>query len=143
MSTNEPMTQERLDAIQGRLNGIEFHDLEVWEESWPAGKREALIVNLGFAITDAHPDSDNAIFPVGVAQLFAHAPQDLADLLAEVERLRARLTVDEDMVERGVRAHRETVNAWPVKRSLEDSDNRRAAAMRAALDAALGTGEES
>ena len=45
------------------------------------------------------------------------------------------------MVGRAVKAHRETFNAWPVKRNLEDADNRRVAAMRAALDAALGTGE--
>ena len=93
MNEVEELTPERLDEIQSRLDGIELHDLEVWEESWPAGKREALIVNLGFAITDAHPDSSNAIFPVGVARLFANAPQDLADLLAEVRRLRALLEV--------------------------------------------------
>lgn len=45
------------------------------------------------------------------------------------------------MVGRAVKAYRETFNAWPVKRNLEDADNRRVAAMRAALDAALGTGE--
>lgn len=66
---------------------------------------------------------------------------DVSALLAEVERLRALTTVNEDMVERGVRAHRETFNAWHVKRNLEDAENRRVAAMRAALDAALGTGE--
>lgn len=60
---------------------------------------------------------------------------------AEVERLRALTTVDDDMVERAVEAHRETFNAWHVKRNLEDAENRRVAAMRAALDAALGTGE--
>lgn len=52
-------------------------------------------------------------------------------------------TVDDDMVERAVEAHRETFNAWPVKRNLEDAENRRVAAMRAALDAAFDTGEEA
>lgn len=102
MSTNDPMTQERLDAIRERVD-------DMWE-------------------TDAN-------------FVAAYAREDVPALLAEVERLRARLTVDDAMVERGVRAHRETVNAWPVKRSLEDAENRRGAAMRAALDAALGTGE--
>lgn len=66
---------------------------------------------------------------------------DASTLIAEVERLRALTTVDDDMVERAVEAHRETFNAWHVKRNLEDAENRRVAAMRAALDAALGTGE--
>ena len=52
-----------------------------------------------------------------------------------------RPTTDDDMVKRAVDAHRETFNAWPVKRNLEDADNRRVAAMRAALNAALGTEE--
>lgn len=52
-----------------------------------------------------------------------------------------RLTVDDAMVKRAVEAHRETFNAWPVKRSPGDSDNRRVAAMRAALNAALNTGD--
>lgn len=68
---------------------------------------------------------------------------DVSALLAEVERLRALTAVTEDMVERGKAAHHEAFNAWKAKRSLEDSDNRKSAAMRAALDAALGTGEGS
>lgn len=79
---------------------------------------------------------------------------DVSALLAEVERLkpfesivswRYGDTTDgrtrEDMVTRAVEAHHAAFNAWPVKRSLEDSYHRRVAAMRAALDAALGTGE--
>ena len=57
MSTNDPMTQEQLDAIQGR-------------------------VDCGTPATD-----------------------DVSALLAEVERLRARLTVDDAMVERAARAY--------------------------------------
>lgn len=63
------------------------------------------------------------------------------DLIAEVKRLRALITVDDAMVKRAVEAHRETFNAWPVKRNLEDAESRRVAAMRAALDAALNPGE--
>lgn len=64
---------------------------------------------------------------------------DVSALLAEVERLRALTTVDDAMVERGKAAHHEAFNAWKAKRSLEDADNRKSAAMRAALDAALST----
>lgn len=105
MSTTTPMTQERLNAIQERLDC-------------------------------ATP-----------------ATEDVSALLAEVERLkpfesivswRYGDTTDgrtrEDMVTRAVEAHHAAFNAWPVKRSLEDAENRRVAAMRAALDAALGTG---
>lgn len=69
--------------------------------------------------------------------------EDVDTLIAEVERLRALTTVDDAMVERAEKAHRETFNAWPVKRNLEDAEDRRAAAMRAALDAALNPREGS
>lgn len=104
MSTNGPMTQERLDALR-----------ELVESMW----------NM-----DPH-------------SLAAYAREHFPVMLTEVERLRALTTVDDDMVERAVKAHRETFNAWHVKRSLEDAENRRVAAMRAALDAALGTGEKA
>ena len=85
--------------------------------------------------------------------LAVNAPQDLADLLAEVERLRARLTVDDDMVERAARAFYECptpgVDAslrpnWDrlTKASPDVADKYRDG-MTAALDAALGTGEGS
>ena len=89
MSTNEPMTQEQLDAIEVRL-GCDTPTTE-----------------------------------------------DVSILLAEVERLRARLTVDEDMVERathGIAAH------WHDMHTNESLGRQRALA-RVALDVALGTGE--
>lgn len=64
-------------------------------------------------------------------------------VLAEPARPETGPTTDDDMVKRAVEAHRETFNAWPVKRSLEDADKRRAVAMRAALNAALGAREEA
>lgn len=54
-------------------------------------------------------------------QSFAReAPQDITNLLAEVERLRARLTVDEDMVERVARelAYMEPDEEWPSNSDL-------------------------
>lgn len=110
MSTDEPMSKERLDAIQeraGEVTTLRSADFNDWQE------------------------------------LALHLSECVDDLLAEVERLRALTTVTEDMVERGKAAHHEAFNAWKAKRSLEDADNRKSAAMRAALDAALGTGEGS
>ena len=118
MSTNNPMTQEQLNAIKGRADAVttlrtaSFND---WQE---------LALDLS---------------------------ERVDDLLAEVERLRALTTVDEDMVERGVRAFYEHptpgVDAslrpnWDhlVAASPDVADSYRRH-MTAALDAALGTGE--
>ena len=65
--------------------------------------------------------------------------EDVDTLIAEVERLRARLTVDEDMVERathGVAAH------WHDMHTNESLGRQRALAI-AALDAALTPEEQS
>ena len=98
MSTNDPMAQEQLDAIEVRLG-------------------------CGTPTTE-----------------------DVSILLAEVERLRARLTVDEDMVERAARAmcdiEAQADQAMWDKLDEDERDVWRIDA-RAALDAALGTGEES
>lgn len=123
MSTNEPMTREQLDAIQeraGEVTTLRSADFNDWQE---------LALDLSECVDD---------------------------LLAEVERLkpfesivswRYGDTTDgrtrEDMVTRAVEAHHAAFNAWPVKRSLEDAYHRRVAAMRAAIDAALGTGERA
>ena len=71
MSTNDPMTQEQLDAIQAR-----------------AGKAPTLQL--------AVPGDTNRIA--------LYHSDDVDALLAEVERLRALTTVDEDMVERAALA---------------------------------------
>ena len=68
------------------------------------------------------------------------------ELIAEVERLRARLTVDEDMVERAARVLNEEGEtpgtlSWDNESEMNRRSYRRMA--RAALDAALGTGEGS
>ena len=80
--------------------------------------------------------------------LAVNAPQDLADLLAEVERLRARLTVDDAMVERAKRAFGAAaaqVSSIPLGMSedmfIDSVGLQHQHAIRAVLDAALGTGE--
>ena len=152
MST-EPMTQERLDAIQERVNAATA-GLWDWEDNgtlvaWDGYDTEPVIA---YGYTD--PED---------RKLIAHAPQDLADLLAEVQRLkrfesivswRYGDTTDgmtrEDMVERAARAFYE--HPVPGTTGLHmDWDQLTAEApgvadtyrrhLRAALDAALGTQE--
>ena len=144
MSTNEPMTQEQLDAIQERVEvatkgpwAVDSDDPSYIIYSERGGWDGLVIAQVA--------EQDGALFPVEHnGALIAHAPQDLADLLAEVERLRARLTVDEDMVERAARASYGPV-AWG--RLLEAGDDPTSIAAtqisvhramtRAVLDAAL------
>ena len=99
MSTTDPMTQERLNAIQER-------------------------VDCGTPTTE-----------------------DVSNLLAEVERLRAQLTVDDDMVERATRALYLRESDWSSEakwdRLPEFARESWRKTARAALDAALGTGEGS
>ena len=154
MSTNDPMTQEELDAIRGRLDSVEFPDNEHLTVTnsqeklvcWVERSRLDGSVISGAVVATVHAGSRSA-------EMFAHAPQDITDLLAEVKRLRARLTVDEDMVERGAWAFYEYptpgVDAslrtdWDrlTKASPDVADKYRRH-MTAALGAALGTGEGS
>lgn len=106
MSTNEPMTQERLDAIQERADAVttlrtaSFND---WQEL-------ALLLS-----------------------------EDMDTLIAEVERLRALTTVDEDMVKRATHA----IAAHWHDMHTGGSLGRQEALAIAALEAALGTGVES
>lgn len=100
MSTNDPMTQERLDAIQER-------------------------VGCGTPATD-----------------------DVSALLAEVERLRARLTVDDPMMERATRAFGAAtaqVSSVPLGMSedtfMDSVGLQHLHAIRAALDIALNPRE--
>lgn len=146
MSTNEPMTQERLDAIQERVDAATRGPWAVDSDD-PAyiiypekGGWDGLVI--------AHvAEQDGALFPVEHnGALIAHAPQDLTDLLAEVKRLRARLTVDNDMVERVARVlHEEDETpgtlSWDNESEMSRRNYRRIAC--AVLDAALNTGDES
>lgn len=95
MSTNEPVTQEQLHAIQARLNAAARGP---WEHDFCGNVDQ--VENQSHAISERIADN----LTPGDAALIAHAPTDLADLLAEVERLRARLTVDDEMMERAAKA---------------------------------------
>ena len=137
---HEPMTQERLEAIRARLADVGA----IWKyAATPTGDGEVITVGQEGPIAWG--------IDIDSAALIAHAPQDLADLLAEVKRLRALTTVDDAMVERAARAYFE--DPIPsVDASLRPKWDRLVAAypgvadnyrrhMRAALDVALGTGE--
>ena len=148
----EPMTQEQLDAIQGRVSNVEFPDNE---HLTVVHGKENLVSWVERSRLDGSVVSDAVVATVHAgpqsAELFAHAPQDLADLLAEVERLRALTTVDDDMVERAARAYFEdpipSVDAslrpkWdPLVAAYPGVADNYRRHMRAALDVALGTGE--
>lgn len=137
-----PMTQERLDAIRERVDASTAGPWQWWGE--------AELVSLSVPDSTSEDDypritnEDGQIDSSDDADLIEHAPDDLADLLAEVERLRARLTVDDDMVERAARASYGPV-AWG--RLLEAGDDPTSIAAtqisvhramtRAVLDAAL------
>lgn len=138
---HEPMTQERLNAIRARVD-------YATPGPWEAGGR-CVFANNPHRPYDAYAvvsdEVANGVCGVAISRtpdvdLIANAPQDLADLLAEVARLRALTTVDAAMVGRGALAL-----AWkkaldplfphgvPGHVLLEDT--------KAVLDAALGTGE--
>ena len=79
-NTNNPMPQERLDAIQARLTEVGA----LWKYGpTPTGDGEVITVGQEGPIAWG--------IDINSAALIAHAPEDLADLLAEVKRLRAAL----------------------------------------------------
>ena len=104
MSTNEPMTQGRLDAIRERVEvatdgpwAVDSDDPSYIIHSERGGWDGLVIAQVA--------DQDGALFPVEHnGALIAHAREDIPALLAEVERLRAQPAVTEDMVERAARA---------------------------------------
>ena len=143
MSEHESMTPERLAEIRARVENRT-------PGTWQWGDHDELIAQDGddFAsvIYGSIPWPEDR-------DLIANAPQDLEDLLAEVECLRARLTVDDDMLERAARAfygcptpgiaeHLRTTWDRLATAAPEVADNYRRH-IRAALDAALGTEEDS
>lgn len=146
MNTNEPMTQERLDAIQARVEvatdgpwAVDSDDPSYIIYSERGGWDGLVIAQVA--------DQDGALFSVEHnGALIAHAREDVPALLAEVERLRALTTVDDDMVERaalvlGNRRHRGIHRGWDGATSAERDGWRDEA--RAALNAAFDTGEEA
>lgn len=154
MSNNEPMTQEQLDAIRGRVEAatdgpwsIDSDDFTYVIHPEKGGWDGLVIAQVA--------DQDGALFSVEHnGALIAHAPQDLADLLAEVERLRALTTVDDDMVERVARelADLKPGEDWPSNYDLgggpcgtRDDEFRDAMRERAreVIAATLGTREEA
>lgn len=134
---HEPMTQERLEAIRARLADVGA----IWKyAATPTGDGEVITVGQEGPIAWG--------IDIDSAALIAHAPQDLADLLAEVKRLRALTTVDDAMVERAKRAFGAAtaqVSSIPLGMSedmfIDSVGLQHQHAIRAALDAALGTGE--
>ena len=119
MSTR-PMTQERLDAIRGRLDAIQ-----------------------------ADPPDEDWSYGAGIAWVpfCEHAREDIPGLLAEVERLRALTTVDDAMVERVARELYLRESDWSSEakwdRIPEFARESWRKTARAVLDAAHGTGEGS
>ena len=148
MSTR-PMTQERLDAIRERVDARTPGE-------WEASGREidALAPSWGEVVSTevncmnyCYGGTGRGVERAEDADLIAHAPQDLTDLLAEVERLRALTTVDDAMVERAARALYLRESDWSSEakwdRLPEVARESWRKTARAALDAALGTGEGS
>ena len=146
MSTR-PMTQERLDAIRERVDARTPGE-------WEASGREidALAPSWGEVVSTevncmnyCYGGTGRGVERAEDADLIAHAPQDLTDLLAEVERLRALTTVDDAMVERAARALYLRESDWSSEakwdRLPEFARESWRKTARAALDAALGTGE--
>lgn len=99
MNTNNPMTREQLDAIRERVGAVgpiqparygtapyEVYDFTEYEDG-----------DMGGYVTLGSPREADAEF-------ITHAYTDVPALLAEVERLRALTTVDDDMVGRAARA---------------------------------------
>ena len=150
MSTT-PMTPERLAEVQARLDASSWSKEEPWAV-WDDGYTYAVYaqepgpgivyVADNFRQGKSEGEAD--------AMFVAEAPQDLSDLLAEVERLRALTTVDDTMVERSKRAFgvaTAQVSSSPLGMSeamfIDSVGLQHQHAIRAALDAALGTGEGS
>ena len=141
MNTYEPMTEERLDAIQARVDGATGGPWGCYgdgaHEVFDAG--EYSDGDRGEVVAAVIDKLSDAVF-------IAEAREDIPALLAEVDQLRARLTVDEDMVERAALAVYEE-GEEPGARSWDNESEVIRGAYRqlaiAALDAALGTGEGS
>lgn len=149
MTSHNPMTQEQLDAIQEREAKATAGPWAHWagREQWANCIKSDTDEGM-YTVAEVVSEASDAKF-------ISRAREDIPALLAEVERLRAEnerlralTTVDDDMVERGVRAFYEHQfgfrTDWDrlTKASPDVADNYRRH-MTAALNAALGTGEGS
>jgi len=135
------MTQEQLDAIRERVEvatdgpwAVDSDDPSYIIYSERGGWDGLVIAQVA--------DQDGALFPVEHnGALIANAPQDLTDLLAEVERLRERLTVDDEMIRRANEAAGQGLGYWESS-SLKGIYGEGMFLTAEALRAALGTQEE-
>lgn len=86
MSTNEPMTQEQLDAIKGREAKATIGPWGVDGPSLCGGVDSLAVYHVedGGAVAYVQPSWDDAVF-------IAEAREDVPALLAEVERLRGKI----------------------------------------------------
>lgn len=137
------ITEKRLTEIQARLEAAT-------EGPWTVGDDDPEYIVFpekggydGLVIAKV-VDQDGALFPVEHnGQFIAHAPTDIADLLAEVEWLHDELTktraVTEDKVERAARA---LAAHWTDMHTNEALGRQRGLA-RHALYAALGGGDDA
>ena len=134
MSANEPMPQERLDAIRARADGATSGPWGCYgdgaHEVFDAG--EYSDGDRGEVVAAVIDKLSDAVF-------IAEAREDVPALLAEVERLRALTTVDDAMVERAARSMSAHWHDWHTNEAL----GRQRVLAQVALDAALGTGERS
>lgn len=103
------ITEERLAQIQDRLNAVEYPD---HEHLTICGREGTKVVWVEQSFADGSVTAGGPVAEVDAgprtAQMFLNAPQDLADLIAEIHRLRAELAkvreVTEETVERSARA---------------------------------------
>lgn len=99
------ITEERLVQIQARLNAVEYPD---HEHLTICGREGTKVVWVEQSSVDGSVMAGGSVAEVDAgprtAQMFLNAPQDLADLITEIHRLRAELAkvreVTDDMIER-------------------------------------------
>lgn len=98
---HKPMTDDELDAIQGRLNAITQPPWKNYNSTYygmvKAGEKEVAVASY---FNSLHEDcrvtrEDQA----ANAAFIAHAPDDIARLLAEVERLRQEKEILEETLD--------------------------------------------
>ena len=133
--TTEPMTPERLDEIQARVDAVGpvqpvRHGTAPYEVYDSTGHESG---KMGGYMTHGSPREVDAEF-------ITHAYTDVPALLAEVERLRTNPTVTDDMVERAARAMSSIIScgSGPWESLSEVTRDIWLQTSRAALNAAYG-----